>query len=455
MCSLAITRTSQTNTYMLMRLLFNPSCVVCRNLALLQRKLTFQSIEWRSSVLGTGLKGISSVFTSTQRPAPGAAQRGLFKLLLFVVVLSPLPAIAQQGPATTSPERPRARDLGISPGVLKPGSFNAITDVAGVRVGHVTLIEGDDVRTGATVILPHGGNLYQDKVPAGVVVGNGYGKLMGTTQIFELGEIETPIVLTNTLSVPQGAEAILDWTLVQTGNENVRSVNAVVGETNDGFLNNIRKRALRAHHILEAVNTATGGAVAEGSVGAGTGTIAFGWKGGIGTSSRALPANLGGYTVGVLVQTNYGGILQIDGMPIGEELGQYYLKSALDSGDADGSIMVVIATDAPLSDRNLERLARRALLGIGKTGSPMTNGSGDYVIAFSTSEAVRRTPQRRKEVASYAMLPNNRVSPLFQAVVESTEEAIYNAMLKATTVTGDRGTIEALPVEEVKKLLDR
>ncbi len=374
-------------------------------------------------------------------------------VLMCVAVMTSTAAGFQQD--VDQQERPRARDLGITPGVLMPGPLNAITDVAGVKVGHFTMIEGDDIRTGATAILPHDGNLYQDKVPAGVVVGNGYGKLMGTTQILELGEIETPIVLTNTLSVPQGAEAILDWTLQKNGNENVRSVNAVVGETNDGYLNNIRKRALRSSHILQAIESAQSGPVEEGVVGAGTGTIAFGWKGGIGTSSRQLPGKLGGYTVGVLVQTNYGGVLQIDGTPVGELLGQYYLKEALDSGDADGSIMIVVATNAPLSDRNLERLARRALFGIARTGSPMTNGSGDYAIAFSTAESVRRTAERRRALAEYNMLPNNMMSPLFQAVVETTEEAIYNAMFKATTVTGHRGTIQSLPLDEVKKLLSK
>ncbi len=352
-----------------------------------------------------------------------------------------------------SDDRPRAREVGVAPGILSPGPRNAITDVAGVRVGHVTLIEGDAVRTGATAILPHGGNLYRDKVPAGVVVGNGYGKLMGVTQIRELGEIETPIVLTNTLSVPQGAEAILDYTLAQPGNEDVRSVNAVVGETNDGFLNDIRRRALRAAHITRAIAEADTGAVAEGSVGAGTGTVAFGWKGGIGTSSRRLPKTLGGYTVGVLVQTNYGGVLDIMGVPVGRLLGKYYLKDALDGGDADGSVMIVVATDAPLSDRNLTRLARRALLAIGRTGSPATNGSGDYVIAFSTAQSVRRTPERRNAVAAYEELPNNRISPLFQAVVEATEEAVYNSLFKAVTITGYRGTVEALPLEKVLPLL--
>ena len=377
----------------------------------------------------------------------------IIALLMCIVVVPSTAAGYQQ--KVDQQERPRARDIGITPGILTPGPLNAITDVPGVKVGHFTMIEGDDIRTGATAILPHGGNLYQDKVPAGVVVGNGYGKLMGTTQILELGEIETPIVLTNTLSVPQGAEAILDWTLQQPGNENVRSVNAVVGETNDGYLNNIRKRALQSHHIIGAIQSAQEGMVAEGVVGAGTGTIAFGWKGGIGTSSRQLPDQLGGFTVGVLVQTNYGGVLQIDGEPVGEQLGQYYLKNALDNGDADGSIMIVVATNAPLSDRNLERLARRALFGIARTGSPMTNGSGDYVLSFSTAESVRRTAERRQGISEYQILPNNMMSPLFQAVVEATEESIYNAMFKATTVKGHRGTIEALPLNEVKKLLGR
>ncbi|QXD14247.1 P1 family peptidase [Rhodocaloribacter litoris] len=352
-------------------------------------------------------------------------------------------------------DRPRAREVGVAPGILPPGPLNAITDVAGVRVGHVTLVEGADVRTGATVVLPHGGNLYQDKVPAGVAVGNGFGKLMGVTQIMELGEIETPIVLTNTLSVPQGAEAVLDYTLARPGNEAVRSVNAVVGETNDGFLNNIRRRALRAEHIRQALARADTGAVAEGSVGAGTGTVAFGWKGGIGTSSRRLPESLGGYTVGVLVQANYGGVLKILGVEVGRALGRYFLQDALERGDADGSIMIVVATDAPLSDRNLTRLARRALLAVARTGSPMTNGSGDYALAFSTAPSVRRTPERRAGVATYAELPNDRMSPLFQAVVEATEEAIYNALFKATTVTGYRGTVEALPLERVLPLLEK
>jgi D-aminopeptidase len=347
--------------------------------------------------------------------------------------------------------------MGIAPGVLPPGPLNAITDVAGILVGHVTVIEGDDIRTGATAILPHGGNLYEEKVPAGLAVGNGFGKLMGATQIMEIGEIETPIVLTNTLAVPRAADAVLDWTLAQPGNEQVVTVNAVVGETNDARLNNIRRRCLTPEMIRSAIESAKGGPVEEGSVGAGTGTCAFGWKGGIGTSSRRLPPSLGGFTVGVLVQTNYGGILQIMGVPVGRELGQYYLKEYIEDSSrntADGSIMIVLATDAPLSDRNLTRLARRALAGLARTGASLSNGSGDYVIAFSTSERVRRTASRRREVAPVDDLPNKQMSPLFEAAIETTEEAIYNSLFKAVTVTGFNGvTVEALPIKRVKAIL--
>ena len=355
--------------------------------------------------------------------------------------------------AWQSVEKPRVRDLGLHPGVLETGPLNAITDVAGVTVGHVTLIEGADVRTGVTAILPHQGNLYREKVPAGFFAANGYGKFAGTTQIIELGEIETPIVLTNTLSVATGMRGIIEWTLQQPGNEDVRSVNAIVGETNDGYLNDIRGMHVEVQHVVDAISNAQPGPVREGAVGAGTGTINFGWKGGIGTSSRVLPEHLGAYTIGVLVQTNYGGILSMDGVPVGEELGQYYLKDDLDRGDADGSVIIVVATDAPLSDRNLERLANRALIAIGRTGSPQTNGSGDYAVAFSTAESVRRTPERRRAVASITELPNGRMSPLFQAAVESAEEAIYNALLQAETMTGAGGTIEAIPIEKLKEIL--
>ena len=334
-------------------------------------------------------------------------------------------------------EKPRARDLGIKPGVLPTGELNSITDVEGVLVGHTTMIEGSSIRTGVTAIRPHGGNLYQDKVPAGFAVANGYGKFAGSTQVIELGEIETPIVLTNTLSVPQGMEGIITWTLEQEGNHNVRSVNAIVGETNDGGLNDIRGRHVRASHVIGAIEGASGGPVEEGAVGAGTGTVNFGWKGGIGTSSRVLPSRYGGFTVGILAQTNYGGILQIDGVPIGEELDQFYLKGAVDTGDADGSIILVVATDAPLSDRNLTRLARRALYAIGRTGSPATNGSGDYAISFSTAESVRRTPERQRGVSNVAEMPNQSMSALFEGAVEAAEEAIYNALFKARTMTGN------------------
>ncbi|MCG8557851.1 MAG: P1 family peptidase [Proteobacteria bacterium] len=377
---------------------------------------------------------------------------------------SQTPAAAQGSQPTNSPQRRsvkrvRARALGIAPGIFAPGPHNAITDVRGVHVGHYTLHRGADLRTGATAILPHAGNIYQSKVPAAAVVGNGYGKLMGFTQIEELGEIETPIVLTNTLAVPRAADALLDWTLSQPGNEEVRSVNTVVGETNDGVLNDIRSRVLTPQAIAKALRSASDGPVLEGSVGAGTGTRCYGFKGGIGTSSRVLPRSLGAFRLGVLVQTNHGGVLQIDGVPIGKLLGSYYLKDAVESDIADGSIMIVIATDAPLSDRNLKRLARRALAGLARTGSSMTNGSGDYAIAFSTATSVRRTPDRRQKPARVQELPNSRVSPLFQATIEATEEAIYNSLFMATTTrrrdsrTGRSVTAEALPLSEVRRLL--
>ncbi len=370
----------------------------------------------------------------------------LFHVLILLLLAVPLTA---QSPE----ERPRARDLGVAPGVLPTGPLNAITDVAGVLVGQVTLREGDSVRTGVTAVLPHGGNLYTDKVPAAIHVGNGFGKLMGVTQVRELGEIETPVVLTCTLCVPRAADGVLDHVLEQ--NPSARSVNALVGETNDGTLNDIRSRPVRPEHVVEAIRGASGGPVEEGAVGAGTGTVAFGWKGGIGTSSRRLPDALGGYTVGVLVQSNFGGILQVLGAPVGRELDQYYLRGQLDHGDADGSIMIVVATDAPLGERNLERLATRAILGLARTGSPMTNGSGDYVIAFSTAESVRRTGDRRGSLHQVELLPNDLMSPLFEAAVEATEEAILNSLFRATTVTGARGTIEAIPIDRVREVLSR
>jgi D-aminopeptidase len=348
--------------------------------------------------------------------------------------------------------RPRAREAGIEIGILPPGPLNAITDVAGVTVGHVTLIEGSNIRTGVTAVLPHGCNLFQDKVPAAFAVANGFGKFMGSTQIEELGEIETPILLTNTLSVPEAAAAAIEWTIRRPGNEQVRSVNAVVGETNDGTLNEIRARRVTKGDALAAIAAARPGPVVEGAVGAGTGTIAFGWKGGIGTSSRRLPAKLGGWTVGVLVQSNYGGVLSVAGAPVGQALGKYMLKDELAGGSGDGSVIIVIATDAPLSDRNLKRLARRAFLGIARTGSPITNGSGDYAVAFSTHADVRRTTARREAVSPIEDLPNDGVTPLFQAVVESTEEAVLNSMFKAEAMDGHQGRIEALPVDRVVRL---
>jgi D-aminopeptidase len=347
----------------------------------------------------------------------------------------------------------RARALGFAPGLFAPGAHNAITDVAGVRVGQVTLIEGEATRTGVTAILPHPGNPYASRVPAGVFAMNGFGKMAGVTQVQELGELETPILLTNTLAVGRAVEALVDWTLDQPGNEAVRSVNAVVGETNDGRLNDIRARGLAGAHMRQALDGAAAGPVAEGSVGAGTGTMAFGWKGGIGTSSRLLPPALGGWVVGALVQANYGGALLMDGLPVGRLLRKFYLaEHAAEQADADGSVMVVLATDAPLSDRNLQRLARRAMAGIARTGAAFSDGSGDYAIAFATHPDVRRTPQR----GAIADWPNDRMSPLFVAAAEATEEAVLNALTMATTVEsrlgGRRVTGRALPLDRVAAL---
>lgn len=376
----------------------------------------------------------------------------LLAALALATTLASAPVAAQSGEI-----RPTIRDLGRTPGVLSPGPLNAITDVAGVRVGQVTLRRGDSIRTGVTAVLPHGGDLFRDKVPAGLSVANGFGKLAGATQIRELGEIETPIVLTNTLSVARGIDGILDWTLKQPGHEDVRSVNAVVGETNDGGLNDIRARVVTAADVVRAIETATQGPVEQGAVGAGTGTIAFGFKGGIGTSSRKLPTSLGGFTVGVLVQTNFGGVLSMDGAPVGVPLGRYFLRQEVEAERADGSIMIVVATDAPLSDRNLERLANRAFAGLARTGAAFSNGSGDYAIAFSTADDVRRTPARRGGATTVADWPNDRMSPLFVAVAEATEEAILNSLLKAQTTTsvidGQTVTVQALDVEVVKGLL--
>ena len=357
------------------------------------------------------------------------------------------------GMACALPVEARTKALGVTIGVLPPGPRDDITDVAGVRVGQVTLEKGTAVHTGVTAILPHGGNLYQDKVPAGIFVANGFGKFAGSTQIVELGEIETPILLTNTLNVPEASAAAIEWTLAQPGNEDVRTVNPVVGETNDGQLNDIRGRHVTIADARRAIDIATADPVVEGAVGAGTGTVAFGWKGGIGSASRRLPASLGGWTIGVLVQANYGGVLTIAGVPVGLKLGRFPYERELAGKRADGSVVIVIATDAPLSDRNLQRLAARAFVGIARTGSAFSNGSGDYAVAFSTHADVRRTPERRRGVATIATLDNDAMSPLFQAVAEASEESVLNALLAAHRVAGDRATVEALPTERIRQML--
>ncbi|MFL0587741.1 P1 family peptidase [Sphingomonas olei] len=356
-------------------------------------------------------------------------------------------AIAGQGGKA---EAPRAREAGVTIGVLPAGPRNAITDVAGVRVGHVTIEEGRDVHTGVTAVVPHGGNVFRSRVPAGFVAYNAFGKFAGSTQVVELGEIETPILLTNTLNVPEAMAAAVEWTLAQPGNEKVRSVNAVVGETNDGFLNDIRRRRVTIADARRAIEAAREGPVAEGAVGAGTGTVAFEYKGGIGTASRRLPAAMGGWTLGVLVQSNYGGVLNIAGVPVGQRLGRHEFAGRVERGTADGSVVIVIATDAPLSDRNLRRIAKRAFIGIGRTGSSFSNGSGDYAIAFSTHAAVRREEGKTGAVgATAAELRNEAMSPLFQAAAEATEEAVINSLFAARTVTGHRGTAEQLPLDKV------
>lgn len=363
-------------------------------------------------------------------------------------------------PGTAPAARPRASDLGLKVGILPAGPLDTITDVAGVEVGQTTIIRGGSVRTGVTAILPHPGNLFLDKVPGAVFVGNGFGKLTGVTQVEELGEIETPILLTSTLSVPRVADALISYMLALPGNEKVLSVNPVVGETNDGYLNDIRSRPIAADDVLAALHNARGGPVEEGAVGAGTGTVAFGWKGGIGTASRHLPQSLGGYTVGVLVQTNFGGVLTIAGAPVGIELGRYELREQLESAagghdKGDGSCMMVIATDAPLDARGLKRLAARAWLGLARTGGTATNGSGEYAIDFSTAPEVRihaddPTLTRKEEV-----LTTNAMTPLFLAAIEATEEAVYNSLFMATTTTGNGHTVEALPIERTVEILRR
>jgi D-aminopeptidase len=372
--------------------------------------------------------------------------KGYFTLM-YLVMLFPFMVEAQ--------DRGRARDFGIEPGILAPGKWNAITDVEGVSVGHKTLIRGDSVRTGVTVIRPHSGNLFMEKVPAAVSVGNGFGKAIGFTQVRELGNLETPVALTNTLSVFTVANALVDHTLSLPGNESVRSVNPVAGETNDGWLNDIRGRHVEKQHVLEALSIASEGPVEEGNVGAGTGTLCLGFKGGIGTSSRKVSDTQGGYTVGVLVQTNFGGILSIQGAPVGEELKNHYLAQH-SSHKVDGSCMIVIATDAPLSSRNLERLASRSFLALGRVGSFMSNGSGDYAIAFSTHPECRVLYNPDQAIDTVPELSNESMSPLFLAVVEATEEAIYNSLFMAEDMEGQKGRMmKALPVESTLEIMDR
>ena len=425
-----------------------------------RRAATVRVLAVLAVVLAGGSVGAAQCLAAVQRP--GVSQRPL----------------AAQSPLDGQEERPRARELGIEPGIFRPGPFNAITDVGGVLVGHATVVEGDRVRTGVTAIRPHGGNVYLDRVPAAVHVGNGFGKLLGVTQVAELGELETPVLLTCTLCVWKAADAMVEWALEREGMENVRSINPVVGETNDGGLNDIRSRPVTAAHVRAALDGAESGPVEEGAVGAGTGTSAFGWKGGIGTSSRALPESLGGWTVGVLVQSNFGGILQIAGAPVGEALGRYAFRAQVEpgggggdedagagagageeraweerDGESQGSIMIVVATDAPLSERNLTRLGSRAIMGLSRTGSYASNGSGDYVISFSTAEGARRRPGNA--VRTVEDLANARVSVLFQATVEATEEAIYNSLFKAVTVTSRWGERQALPIPETLEVLRR
>lgn len=369
-------------------------------------------------------------------------------LLLLLLVLG----------VSAAQERPRARDVGLVVGVFPTGELNAITDVKGVKVGHSTIIEGDDIRTGVTAIIPGPGNLYTHPIPAWIHVGNGYGKLIGETQVREFGEIEAPILLTCTLCVWSAANALKDWVYEQPG-MGEHTVNPVVGETNDSVVNNMWADPVRREHVFDALDNSSAGAVEEGSVGAGTGTQAFGWKGGIGTSSRVLPGSLGGYTVGVLVQTNYGGALTMNGAPVGRELGTFsYAKDLLaaseDDKQEDGSIMMVLATDAPLNARSLDRIAMRAMMGLARTGSFASNGSGDYVIAFSTHAGVRR-PRESDAPVSSPSLVNASMSPLFAAAAEATEEAIYNAIFKATTVSSSRGTLKAIPVKDLERILSK
>jgi D-aminopeptidase len=370
-----------------------------------------------------------------------------YLLYCFIILLSTQLSTAQN--------KKRARDYGLKFGVIPTGKENAITDVAGVKVGHVTLIKGSSIRTGVTAIIPYEGNIFQNKVPAAIFAGNGFGKLTGSTQVAELGNIETPILLTNTLNVAAGIEGLVAYTLQQAGNENIQSVNAIVGETNDGYLNDIRGSHVTKNDVLLAIKNAKGKGVEEGAVGAGTGTVCFGFKGGIGTASRLLPKSLGGYSVGVLVQSNFGGILQIDGVPIGRELQKFDFSNKL-MNNADGSCMIVVATDAPLDSRNLERLAKRAFLGLAKTGGIASNGSGDYIIAFSTAAAIRIPHQPKDKLQQVELVWNDELSPLFMATIEATEEAIINSLFAAETMSGTKGhQVEALPLDKVIPILKK
>lgn len=371
------------------------------------------------------------------------------KLIIIPVIL------LINGFNTCAQSHDRARDLGIEIGVFKTGKFNAITDVNGVKVGHATLISGKDIRTGVTAILPHPGNIFQQKVPAAIYIGNGFGKLTGYSQVEELGFIETPIILTNTLSVPTASDALISYTLQQPGNEKVRSVNPVIGETNDGWLNDIRGRHVREGHVIEAIQNAAGGPVTEGNVGAGTGTVCFGYKGGIGTASRKIPKSLGGYTIGVLVQTNFGGVLEIDGIRVGKQLNQYPYRNPIEM-DADGSCMIVVMTDAPLDARNLKRLAKRCIMGLAKTGGIASNGSGDFVIACSIAEENLINYSDSSIFHINRVLRNDAMTPLFMAAIEATEEAIINSLFAAKTMTGKEGReVKAIPLEQILELIEK
>ena len=368
-----------------------------------------------------------------------------YLLTIVSIVLAGLTLVAQQ--------HKTLRQWGFPTGIFETGQYNAITDVPGVTVGHVTLIEGDSVRTGVTAIVPHQGNIFRQKVPAAIYVGNGFGKLAGVTQVRELGNIETPVILTNTLSVAAGLEGVIRWTLMQPGNENERSVNAIVGETNDGHLNDIRGMHVTPQMVIDAINNAHGGPVEQGCVGAGTGTICFGFKGGIGTSSRVLPESLGGYTIGVLVQTNYGGILEIDGVQVGQQLHKHdFINHVRKNENVDGSCMMVVITDAPLDARNLERVAKRAMMGMAKTGGIASNGSGDYVIALSV--APDNLIDISAKTITSTVLANGEMSSIFAATIEATAEALWNSLFMADSMTGRDGNhVDALPVEQVLEML--